>query len=73
MLDMNNGKIAYAVLSCGGVAGIGEKLFAVPWKALKLDTVNKRFTLSVDKERLESAPGIRQGRLARRGRPHLAR
>ena len=48
MLDMNNGKIAYAVLSCGGVAGIGEKLFAVPWKALKLDTANKRFTLSVD-------------------------
>jgi hypothetical protein len=38
MLDVNNGKIAYAVLSCGGVAGIGEKLFAIPWKALKLDT-----------------------------------
>ena len=26
--------------------------------ALKLDTVNKRFLLKVDKERLESAPGF---------------
>ncbi|MDO8277275.1 MAG: PRC-barrel domain containing protein, partial [Burkholderiaceae bacterium] len=25
---------------------------------LKLDTVNKRFTLNVNKERLESAPGF---------------
>ena len=58
MLDMNNGRIAYAVLSFGGVAGIGEKLFAVPWEALKLDTANKRFTLNVDEERLESAPGF---------------
>jgi sporulation protein YlmC with PRC-barrel domain len=58
MLDMNNGRIAYAVLSFGGILGLAEKLFAVPWKALKLDTANKRFMLNVDKERLESAPGF---------------
>ncbi|SFN97239.1 PRC-barrel domain-containing protein [Nitrosospira briensis] len=58
MLDMNNGKIAYAVLSFGGFMGIANKLFAVPWNALKLDTGNKRFILNVDKERLESAPGF---------------
>ena len=58
MLDMNNGKIAYAVLSYGGVLGMGDKLFAVPWNALTLDTENKRFILNVDKERLESAPGF---------------
>jgi hypothetical protein len=45
-------------LSSGGVAGMGEKLFAIPWKALKLDTTNKRFTLNVDKEHLGSAPGF---------------
>ncbi|MDP1678644.1 MAG: PRC-barrel domain-containing protein [Candidatus Nitrotoga sp.] len=38
MLDMENGKIAYAVLSHGGVLGVGEKLFAVPWGVLTLDT-----------------------------------
>lgn len=58
MIDMNNGAVAYAVLSFGGLLGIGEKLFAVPWKALQLDTENKRFILNVDKERLESAPGF---------------
>ncbi|MDC8759209.1 PRC-barrel domain-containing protein [Janthinobacterium fluminis] len=61
MLDMRSGKIAYAVLSHGGVFTIGEKLFAVPWDALTLDTVNKRFTLNIDKERLDSAPGFDAG------------
>jgi sporulation protein YlmC with PRC-barrel domain len=58
MLDVASGKIAYAVLSFGGILGMGEKLFAVPWKALKLDTVNKRFILDVSKDRLENAPGF---------------
>jgi sporulation protein YlmC with PRC-barrel domain len=58
MLDVNTGKVSYAVLSFGGVFGIGEKLFAVPWNALKLDTVKERFTLDVSKERLADAPGF---------------
>ncbi len=58
MLDMNTGRVAYAVLSFGGFLGMADKLFAVPWDALKLDTENKRFILNVDKERLESAPGF---------------
>ncbi|WP_308925040.1 MULTISPECIES: PRC-barrel domain-containing protein [unclassified Janthinobacterium] len=58
MIDMRSGKIAYAVMSHGGVFTIGEKLFAVPWEALLLDTVNKRFTLNIDKERIENAPGF---------------
>jgi len=58
MLDVNSGRITYAVLSFGGFLGIADKLFAVPWSALKLDAANKRFLLNVDKERLESAPGF---------------
>ena len=58
MLDMRTGAIAYAVMSSGGVLSIGEKLFAVPWEALKLDTANKRFTLDIAKARIESAPGF---------------
>ena len=58
MLDMTNGNIAYAVLSFGSILGFGEKLFAVPWKALKLDTINKRFILDIDKSQLENAPGF---------------
>lgn len=58
MLDMRTGHVSYAVMSFGGFLGMGEKLFAVPWDALKLDTENKRFVLDVNKERLESAPGF---------------
>ncbi len=58
MLDMQTGQVAYAVLAFGGFLGMGEKLFAVPWQALHLDTVNKRFVLNVDKDRLKGAPGF---------------
>lgn len=58
MLDMQTGQVAYAVLAVGGFLGLGEKLFAVPWQALHLDTVNKRFVLNVEKERLKTAPGF---------------
>ncbi len=58
MLDMRTGTLAYAVMSRGGVLSVGEKLFAVPWDALTLDTVNKRLTMDMPKERFESAPGF---------------
>jgi sporulation protein YlmC with PRC-barrel domain len=58
MLDMNTGQVAYAVLAFGGFLGMGEKLFAVPWQALHLDTANHRFVLNVEKERLQNAPGF---------------
>ncbi|WP_426191190.1 PRC-barrel domain-containing protein [Massilia sp. DWR3-1-1] len=58
MIDMQSGKVAYAVLSFGGLLGIGEKLFAVPWQALQLDTANKCFTLDVSKDQLKGAPGF---------------
>jgi sporulation protein YlmC with PRC-barrel domain len=58
MLDMQTGQVAYAVLAFGGFLGMGEKLFAVPWQALHLDTVNKRMVLNVEKERLKNAPGF---------------
>jgi sporulation protein YlmC with PRC-barrel domain len=58
MIDMASGKVAYAVLSFGGLLGMGDKLFAVPWAALVLDTMNKRFTLDVPKATLADAPGF---------------
>jgi sporulation protein YlmC with PRC-barrel domain len=58
MLDMQTGQVAYAVLGFGGFLGMGDKLFAVPWQALHLDTVHKRFVLNVDKDTLRHAPGF---------------
>ena len=37
---------------------IGNKLFAVPWSALTLDTDRHCFILNASKERLKNAPGF---------------
>jgi len=58
MIDVPNGRVAYAVLSFGGFLGMGNKLFAIPWDVLQLDTESKCFVLDVDKEKLEAAPGF---------------
>ena len=58
MLDVATGRIAYAVLSFGGVFSVGAKLFAIPWSALTLDAIEKRFVLNATKEQLTSAPGF---------------
>jgi sporulation protein YlmC with PRC-barrel domain len=58
MIDVPTGRVAYAVMSVGGVLGIGDKLFAIPWSALRLDTENKCFRMNVAKERFEQAPGF---------------
>jgi sporulation protein YlmC with PRC-barrel domain len=58
MLDVENGRVAYAVLSFGGFLGVGSKLFAIPWTALRLDQETKCFILDVPKETLDTAPGF---------------
>jgi len=58
MLDVTSGRIAYAVLSFGGFLGMGKKLFALPWGALTLDAVEKRFIVDASKEKLENAEGF---------------
>jgi len=58
MLDLETGRVAYAVLSFGGFLGMGEKLFAVPFEALKLDASREHFTLDVNKDKLKNAPGF---------------
>jgi len=58
MIDLDEGLIAYAVLSFGGFLGMGDKLFAIPWEALTIDTEHHAFILDVDKEVLENAPGF---------------
>jgi len=58
MIDLHTGRIAYAVLTFGGFLKMGNKLFAIPWEALTLDTEKKEFTLNIEKSRLEAATGF---------------
>jgi sporulation protein YlmC with PRC-barrel domain len=58
MVNLADGCIAYAVLSFGGILGIGDKLFAVPWKALRMRPEEHAFVMDIRKEKLENAPGF---------------
>ena len=58
MIDPEQGRVGYAVLSFGGFLGMGNRLFAIPWEALKLAPEKKQFILDVDKKKLENAPGF---------------
>jgi len=58
VIDTDSGVIAYAVLSFGGFLGVGNKLFAIPWRALELSPKEMKLILNVDKEVLKNAPGF---------------
>ncbi|MDD5037219.1 MAG: PRC-barrel domain-containing protein [Methylococcaceae bacterium] len=58
VLDPESGQVVYAVVSFGGVLGVGDKLFAVPWKALHWTSDKEYYLLDVDKKILKKAPGF---------------
>ncbi|HLH00034.1 MAG TPA: PRC-barrel domain-containing protein [Bryobacteraceae bacterium] len=58
MIDLESGRIAYAVLSFGGFLHMGNKLFAIPWSAFTVDEDRKCLILDADKSTLENAPGF---------------
>ena len=58
MINTTRGDVDYAVLSFGGVMGIGDKLFAIPMSAVSIDTENERCVVDIDKDRLKEAPGF---------------
>ncbi len=52
------GAVKYAILSHGGLLGIGDKLIAIPWRALKLDKEKSTLVINSDKAALEKAPNF---------------
>ncbi len=58
MVDVDTGRIAYAMISFGGILGVGDKLFAIPWNRVKIDTTNEELIADIDKRTLENSPGI---------------
>ncbi len=58
MLNVNTGQIEYYVIEFGGFLGIGEKLFAIPFRLLTIDAAKRLFIFDQKKEVLENAPGF---------------
>ncbi len=58
MVNYADGNVTYAIMSFGGILGIGDKLFAVPWVSLNHDRPNDRFIMKANKDLLQNAPGF---------------
>jgi sporulation protein YlmC with PRC-barrel domain len=63
MLDLGeHGHVRYAALSFGGFLGMGDKLFAIPWRSLKFQhdpDKNKNFVIfDVSEDTLKNMPGF---------------
>src|SRR5215467_9271471 len=61
VIDLESGKVAYAAVGVGGVLGMGEKLFAVPFDEFKISydrSNNLVLALDISKDCLEKAPGF---------------
>jgi sporulation protein YlmC with PRC-barrel domain len=58
VLNPMRGNVVYAVISYGGILGMGDKLFAVPWSALRWTADKDHYVLNMDKDALKNAPGF---------------
>jgi len=65
VLDVNNNRVHYAILSFGGFAGIGDKLFAYPVRMLRASPDGRSLLLDVSEQQLERAPGFESKRWPR--------
>ena len=58
MLDKRSGRIAYAIMSFGGILGIGKQYHPLPWQTLKYDTRQGGYVVGLTKEALEGGPAF---------------
>jgi sporulation protein YlmC with PRC-barrel domain len=63
MLHKITGKVAYAVVSCGGFLGMGEKYLPMPWSLLTYDTDKNGYVIPSDRTQLEAAPTFDNGEM----------
>ena len=69
MIDLAAGRIAYAVLSFGGLFGIGSKFFILPWSSMTFDQTRNEFILDIPREVLENGPGFEKNNWPDMGDP----
>jgi hypothetical protein len=61
MVDKVSGQAEYAELSFGGLFGIGNKRYPLPWDALTYDTGKGGYVVDVTREQIEDAPSYEEG------------
>ena len=58
VINLDKGTVSYAVLSSGGVLGVGEKLLAVPLTAFSRSPDGRHLVLNATKENISQAESI---------------
>jgi hypothetical protein len=56
MVGKRDGKVHCAVMSFGGILGMGESHYPLPWNALEYDTDRDGYVVDLDKDKLKSGP-----------------
>jgi sporulation protein YlmC with PRC-barrel domain len=60
LVDVRDGHVRYGILSFGGILGIGDKLFPIPWRELTMQIAEKKAYLVADvsTDFLKTAPSF---------------
>jgi hypothetical protein len=61
MVGKRDGRVRYAVMSFGGLFGMGERYHPLPWDMLTYDTDQGGYVVDLDKSRIEGAPSFERG------------
>jgi sporulation protein YlmC with PRC-barrel domain len=56
VLDKTSNNIMFAVVSFGGLLGIGEKYHPLPWRELNYDPAQKAYVIARTADELKAAP-----------------
>ena len=56
MIDKISGKVAYAVMSFGGLLGIGEDYYPLPWSVLTYNPTLGGYEVEITEQQLKNAP-----------------
>src|SRR4030095_5057431 len=56
MVGKRDGRVRFAVLSFGGLFGMGERYHPLPWDVLTYDTEQGGYVVDLDEETLKGAP-----------------
>src|ERR1700751_1735124 len=56
MIDKQSGRVSYAVLGFGGILGLGNDHYPLPWQSLKYDTRLGGYVTGVTESQLRGAP-----------------
>jgi sporulation protein YlmC with PRC-barrel domain len=56
LVDVQTGQVAFAIVSAGGVLGVGGDQYIVPWTALQVSPEAEDARINISQDRLQEAP-----------------